>query len=299
MSLSLGVDAGGTRTIALAIDEGGNEVARAGSGPGNPLAVGDERAAHSLRAAVESVLAELPETPAAAHFGMAGAGRPRDEERARRLIESLGLDCPAGLSDDATTSFWSEARPPGIVLVAGTGSIAAALGLDGVVVRSGGYGYLLGDEGSGYWIGQQAVRAALRASDGRASATILTEIVHEMLGRTLDDVISDAHGGRLDRAALAGIAPAVLAADDDVARAITGRAVDELAALVRSCVARLGAVDAQELPLVLAGGLLVHNEQFRRRLEQSITGIDPRIDPQVLRHSPALGAARLAAMATR
>ena len=291
----LGVDAGGTKTHAVIIGPDDDIRAEAVAGPGNPLAVGDEVALASWRAAVVGATKEG--RPSAAHFGVAGAGRPDDRARASRLAARTGLECPVTLSDDARIAFRANAEFPGAILVVGTGSIAVAYDSRGAERRSGGHGYLLGDEGSAYWIGVKAVRAALRASDGRGPATVLAELVPRLMGvDSLDGVVTGTYASVVDRTALARLAPEVVGLDDEVARAITDRAVTEL---VTALGAALGHTETDtDHTIVLAGGLLVEGASVHQRLVQRLGEVMPSALIRTGNAPPAVGAARIARATT-
>jgi glucosamine kinase len=286
----LGVDAGGTKTHAVLMGPDDDVVAEAVAGPGNPLAVGDEHALESWRAAVADVTRIA--RPVAAHFGVAGAGRPDDLARAGRLAVRVGLECPVTLSDDARIAFRANADFPGAILVVGTGSIAVAYDASGAERRAGGHGNLLGDEGSAYWIGVEAVRAALRAADGRGPATALTDLVPRSLGGvSLDGVVSGTYSREIDRTALARLAPEVVGLDDEIARAITTRAVAELGLALEAVSDRGAGVEAA---IVLAGGLLVEGGSVCRLLVQRLAETMPHADVRRSDAPPAIGAARIA-----
>jgi glucosamine kinase len=285
--LYLGVDAGGTKTHAVLVDANGEMIAEATAGPGNPLSAGEEAARRSLEGAVREAL--RAGRPVAAHLGFAGAGRRGDWERIEALVRSLGLGCPFAVSDDARIAFQAAADPPGAVLVCGTGSIAAAYASDGSAHRAGGYGYLLGDEGSGYWIGREALRAALRAADGRGEPTRL-ESIPGMLGlSSLEEAVSAVYAGRVGCRELAGLAGHVLGVEDPAARRIAREAARELALAVRAAVRRAG-LRGGGVPLVLAGGLLREGSVLREMVVSLLPGLDAVPGEPV----PALGAARLA-----
>lgn len=297
--LFLGVDAGGTKTHAVLAREDGTLVAEARSGPGNPLSAGDCAALASLRAVVYELLArDARMTLGGAHFGVAGAGRPEDLERVERLVRSLKLPCPATVSDDAKVAFHAAADPPGAVLICGTGSIAVAFTPDGTEYRAGGHGYLLGDEGSGYWIGREAVRVALRSADGRGEPTELERIVPEILGRaSLEEVVSAAYAGEIDRPEMAALAVRILELEDFEAARIIAAATGELVLAVRTVLAAAG-IEAVSPRLVLSGGLLGEGSVLRERMEYHLGQDLP--SARIVRgevSAPAVGAARLARLA--
>ncbi|HEY8530717.1 MAG TPA: BadF/BadG/BcrA/BcrD ATPase family protein, partial [Limnochorda sp.] len=188
---------------------------------------------------------------------------------------------------------------PGVLLLAGTGSLALALGPDGREIRAGGWGYLLGDEGSGYWIGREAIRAALRAEDGRGPATSLTRRLCRAAGvERVSDLVGPVHRGEWSRARIAGLAKDVLEAavqGDEVARAIIDSAARELALLVRAVLDRaefLASLDP--VPTVTAGGLFRMGEAWLARVERALAREAPRARLAGRVEEPVVGAAYLA-----
>jgi N-acetylglucosamine kinase-like BadF-type ATPase len=291
----LGVDAGGTKTHAVLTDENGVVISEATSGPGNPLSVGEAVALISLRDATRGAITGYSEAALrAAHFGMAGAGRPTDAGRAERLVRSLDLPCPVTVSDDAKAAFYAAADPPGVVLVCGTGSLAVAYAGDGRQHRSGGHGYLLGDEGSGYWIGREAVRAALRSADGRGEPTALVRAVPALLGlASLEEVVSAVYAGGIGRPELAALAAGLARLDDTEIARIFASAADELVLAVRAALSGAG-IESEAPALVLSGGLL-RGGPLRRSVEERLKRALPhRVSILAGGTAPAMGAARLA-----
>jgi N-acetylglucosamine kinase-like BadF-type ATPase len=186
----------------------------------------------------------------------------------------------------------------GIVIVAGTGSCVWGQAADGRTSRSGGWGPIMGDEGSGYGIAVSALQAITRAADGRARSTSLTE---RLLGRmNLAEptrLVAAIHGGEWDRAKLAMLASDVIRAADEgdsIAKEIVGHHVEELADSVAAVVRRLG-MARDGLALALAGGLLTRAPTYRDRLLVDLgnRGLHPGHVIEV--SEPADGAVRRAA----
>src|SRR5439155_21403505 len=122
-------------------------------------------------------------TISAVGLGIAGVDRPHDEAAIREILRRLGHRETARVVNDAAIALVAGApERVGIVVLAGTGSIAYGADARGRTARSGGYGFLLADEGSGYWLGHQALRAAVRAADGRGPRSLLADLVFESLG---------------------------------------------------------------------------------------------------------------------
>ncbi len=166
--VAIGVDAGGTGTRALAVAADGRVLGSAGAGGANPNAHPPAEAAAAVSEAIRRAGAAATADGArvrACVVGMAGASRLADPGvRAVYDREWAGLDVVPGVLSDAETAFASAtAEPDGTVLVAGTGSVAGRIRDRRMTTTTGGYGWLLGDEGSAFWLGRQAVRATLDA----------------------------------------------------------------------------------------------------------------------------------------
>ena len=180
----IGIDAGGTKTVALLADETGEVLAEARGGGANLQVQGE--------LGVEKVLYEViaalgaPRPISAVCLGIAGVDRPGERDVIRDVLHRLGLGRRVRIENDAFIALVAGApERTGIVVVAGTGSVAYGVDPAGTSARSGGWGYLLGDEGSAYWLGHAAVRRAIRAADGRDGPTSLGEKVSAKLGRSL------------------------------------------------------------------------------------------------------------------
>jgi glucosamine kinase len=253
MELALGVDAGGTGSRALLLDHAGVQVGRGDGGPGNPMAgpVAVQRIGATVRAALRG------HDPARVGFAVVGiAGLSSLANHAVRDAfaaewRAIGLSCPVRIVGDAVTAFAAGApgETRGAVLIAGTGAVAALV--DGLEVRrtADGHGWLLGDEGSGVWVGLQAVRSAVR----RTSA-LGTAVMEHAGTRTPDELI--AWATRQSPRAFARLAPLVCTTRDAEAERIVAEAVDRLLATVAE-------LDHPDGPVVLAGGLLTADTPIR------------------------------------
>jgi N-acetylglucosamine kinase-like BadF-type ATPase len=271
--LVIGVDAGGTTTIAW-LDELGRTVAgaplgRGQAGPGNPRSVGFATATQAVTDAIRSALADADLTVgpvAGLCLCVAGAGRPEEQEQLRTWAISQGFSGSVTVTDDAEPIL-AAAVPDdaGIALISGTGSLALGRSADGRRDRVGGWGYLLGDEGSGYSIAVAGLRAAARAADGRAEQTVLLSRYMERFGiLTPAEFIESVYGAALSREQLAAHCDVVFEAapNDDVARQILNTAGSELAEMVTILARKLG-FEAGEYRLGVAGGVLLNQPALR------------------------------------
>lgn len=255
--LIAGVDAGGTATrVALMRD--GIELGRA---TGRRGAIGSAGAMSAAVAIGDTLRAALAQTGIASArvdvlvVGAAGAGRASARQqlaealRAERIADRVVVDTDAAIA--LQDAFGDD---PGILLSVGTGSIAVARSPDGQIVRAGGWGWQLGDEGSGAWLGREALRAAMRTLDGRADERALLDRLRTA-ARCADDDALIRWGNAAEARELAGLAPAVLhAAEAGIATAgtLVRSAALQTAALALHLATTTGLRD-----VALNGGLLL------------------------------------------
>jgi N-acetylglucosamine kinase-like BadF-type ATPase len=263
-ALFLGVDGGGSKTQAVAVDARGAVCGRGSAGSSNFRAVGIEQALAQLRAAVEDALPAGGARRAVdiAWFGLAGIHGKDDAT----LLEAelLPLARTVSVTNDAEFALSGLNDGPGVALIAGTGSIALGREASGQIIQVGGWGHLLGDEGSAYDIGRRAAQAATRAADGRGPSTVLLQLVQERWGLATPRSMIDHIYQTQEKALLASLAPATLElarGGDQVARAIRSHACAELAHAVIAVIDTLNV--AGPIPLILGGGLLLHERDLR------------------------------------
>src|SRR5688572_27615913 len=179
----LGIDAGGTKTVCLLASETGKVLAKARGGGANLQSAGELEVEKVLHHVMETALREHHVHPSAICLGIAGVDRPDDAEAVRGIMRRIGFKTPTLIVNDALVALVAGAGDEaGIVVVAGTGSIAYGRNAAGKAARAGGWGYLLGDEGGGFWIGRAALSAVVRQFDGRGPTTTLTEMVLHHMG---------------------------------------------------------------------------------------------------------------------
>jgi N-acetylglucosamine kinase-like BadF-type ATPase len=299
----LGIDAGGTKTVCLLADEQGHVVSEARGGGANLQAAGELEVEKVLHAVMEEAIGERDLQPAAICLGIAGVDREADAAAVRGIMRRIGFKTRTLVVNDALVALVAGAGDqPGVVIVAGTGSIA--YGRDGSdrAARSGGWGYVLGDEGGGFWIGRSALNAVVREFDGRGPQTMLTELVIDTmhLGNPTD-LVHAVYAGGLHRYAIAAIAPVVeRAADkgDAVATDIISRASSELAAAAASVITRLE-MRGERFPTLLAGGVFRGVPSMIPQVAARLAEVAPRSEVTRLRKEPAVGAVTLALGAAR
>lgn len=298
--LVIGIDGGGSKTLALLADRVGQLLGRGIAGASNYQNIGAAAAWAALDAAIAAAFvdAHLPPAPlAAVGLGLAGVDRPED----RKLFESWAAQrfggAPVIIANDAelvlaagTPDRW------GVALISGTGSIVFGCSPTGELARAGGWGHILGDEGSGYAIGVAALRAIMCAFDGRGPATALTRAVlaHWSLAAPPDLVghVYRADTGAADIAGVARLVDAAAEAGDRVALGILQQAGRNLAFTAAAVVRRLAL--PTPTPCAIAGGVVVKGGQVRSAFLAAAADLGLRLDPVIPVIEPALGAVRLA-----
>ena len=292
--VAVGVDAGGTATRALVSSNGHPAGAAEGAGA-NATTLGTDDAADAILTVVRKALAHR--RPAAVVVGAAGAGRRSVSAELEELIAAAFPAARVSVGDDAVIALRAAIPAgPGVVLIAGTGSIAYAENGERRA-RIGGLGYLAGDEGSAYAIGLAAVRLYGRVLDGRARADETTDLV----ARALDAPDRDAYLDALydvphAPATIAALAPGIIAfagKGNRAAAKIVQQAGLELGELVKSAARAVGLHEASPR-VALAGGLLTENSLLTFLLETRIVGDLPGAEILRGRDGAATGALRLA-----
>jgi len=241
--------------------------------------------------------------PAVICLGIAGVDRAEDAAIIRSIMRRIGNKAPVLVVNDALIALEAGAGDgPGIVLIAGTGSICYGRNERGQAARAGGWGYILADEGSGWWMGQRAIQAVMRQADGRGPATSLTPRVLAYFGVTDPAlVVHEVYYHDPRRRLIAGLGPAVQASVDEgdpVAREIVADAAGELALAARSVAEKLEMRGAQ-FPLVLSGGAFRVVTSLLADLTSRVAEVVPRGQPRLLDVEPAMGAVRLAVAEAR
>lgn len=299
--LAMGIDGGGTRTRACLADACGRVVGRGAAGLANVHHAGAGVALGNLRSAIGAALAEggaLARDVGAVFAGMAGVTHEASREAFRGMLHECGLGKAAiDIDHDIRIALAGGlAGRPGIALIVGTGSSCYGRTADGRSWQTGGWGAVLADEGSGYFLGREAMVAAVRMADGREGETPLRAAVFEWLGiGSVPEILRRIHEEGLSRTEIAAFAPGVsglAAAGDPVARSILQRGASFLAEMVAANHANLTTGDGPDV--VITGGLGTNDAGYRAMIEAEIGGRLPgaRVRRPIL--SPVAGAVLLA-----
>ena len=294
----LGIDAGGTKTVCQLADENGTLLAEA-RGPGaNLQAAGELQVEKVLHDVMAAAVGSRDILPAAICLGIAGVDRPEDSVIVAGIMRRIGAHARTLVVNDALVAL--EAGAPGVagvVIISGTGSIAYGRNADNEGARAGGWGHVLGDEGSGYWIGRAALRAVLRESDRRGPRTALTPLLLQHFGvAEAQSLIHEVYQSNLRPAAIGSLARCVQAAFSDGDQAASGilrAAADELESSGVSVARRLD-LGAETFPFILGGGIFRAVPWLRDELSRRLPLAVPRSITRLLDREPAAGAVSFA-----
>ena len=294
----VGIDGGGTRTVGILTTETGEHLAQVESGPSNYHVVGEAE----TRAILENVIGELrekagiPSTDSIRFcLGMAGLGRAEDKKIIGRICDELGISENRILTHDAHIALvGGTEKQHGVIVISGTGAIVYGINADGKDARASGWGYLLGDEGSGYDIAIKGLRAVVRAADGRGCSTDLTHrILDELELNAPDELIRWTHAASRETIAqLAEVVFDAARATDTIAEQIVDDATDEFVCAANSVINQLGFDGTFDI--VLNGGNLIHQPMFADKLRHQFARIAPNASVHLPKHDPAYGAVLLA-----
>jgi N-acetylglucosamine kinase-like BadF-type ATPase len=283
MEYVIGIDAGGTKTVCLLANEHGEILARTRGEGANLQAVGELQVEKILHTVMAQAIGSRRIVPAAICLGIAGVDRPNDA---------------AVIVNDALIALETGAPgQPGVVIISGTGSIAYGRNAAGEAARSGGWGYVLGDEGSGYWIGRAALRAVLRAADLRGPRTVLTQMLLDHFQVSQPQLLlHEVYHHHLKPAAIGALASSVQTAfseGDEAAAGILRGAADELEGSALSVARRLD-LTSEAFSFILSGGIFRAVPWLVEELSRRLPLAAAHSATKLLDREPAEGAVTLA-----
>jgi N-acetylglucosamine kinase-like BadF-type ATPase len=293
----LGIDAGGSKTVALLATETGVVLGQGRGGGANLRTHGELLVEKTLHEVIDEAMGgQAP--PDAVCLGIAGVDRSDDGATIRGIMRRLGFRERTLVVNDALIALVAGAgEPTGLVVVAGTGSIAYGVNAEGQAARSGGWGPVLADEGSGYWIGRRALIAVMRHADGRGPRTALTAMVLSHLGLSRpDDLVNEVYEGAERRPLVATLGALVSQATDGgdvVAAEILREAAGELVLAAATVIGRLGMRGAV-FQTFLAGGMFKSIPVLATEVSARLGDVAPRSTTTLMTADPAMGAVTLA-----
>jgi N-acetylglucosamine kinase-like BadF-type ATPase len=292
----VGVDGGGTRTVGVLAGAHGREIRRVETGPTNLHSVGRSAARANLRLLLEALLGDvcLVDQVGASVLGFAGAGRAADAAEMAVAVKDHGLTRGVRVTTDARVALHgAHDGEPGLLLIAGTGSMCYGRDAAGKQSRAGGWGHLLDDVGSAYDVGLSSLRAVVRQADGRTRPSPWGAATLRAVGTGIEGLIDWA--GAASKQDIAALAPVTVAAAGDGDASAVGlleRAATDLASLVA---AAAPALDLGAKPTVaLTGGLLLNDGPYRRLVVAALHRAHPTACARAPIHDAAWGAVLMA-----
>jgi N-acetylglucosamine kinase-like BadF-type ATPase len=301
MNYLVGMDGGGTKTTCIITDLNGNIMHEFTGGPSNFLMLGTETVSETLLQLITKSTEAVGITSdqlGAVVVGTTGAGRRPDAEKLEHdfvnyaAFKGIGFKNFRVESDARVALEGAFSGNPGSILIAGTGSIMFGMDQSGSIIRVGGFGRFLGDEGSGYVLGKKGLIAVSKEYDGRGEKTVITELVRQKFNIDSPEVlITEIYKNNFD---LASAAPLVIEAaekGDKAALVILEQETDEMISHVRTMHKK---IDEIELNLSLIGGLVTHenlySQTFKRKLKEEL----PQVNLKEPDYPPAMGAILMA-----
>ncbi|MFB1081890.1 N-acetylglucosamine kinase [Jeotgalibacillus sp. JSM ZJ347] len=288
----IGIDGGGTKTSCVIGDCEGKILATSLTGSSNIHSNPHHQVKERLLQLITDVMQKTDisiDQIAGIQLCLSGCDRESDKKHIREFFRGTKFEKKIGIANDAIAALYAgTAGAPGIVLIAGTGSIAYGLSKDqSNPVRVGGWGYLLGDEGSGYHIGQMALTSVLKSFDGRGPHTLLTTMLMEHFEiKNIQEIIPIIYGDQYTRTLIASLAEIVMKAEasgDGVAADILEQAVIEKCFIVKAAISQM---KENEIPIVLHGGLFSNDRykkkfctQLRSELNTEVNMIESHLPP--------------------
>ncbi|WP_099361600.1 N-acetylglucosamine kinase [Fredinandcohnia onubensis] len=289
----LAVDGGGTKTLAVLVDANGTILGEGRAGATNYHVAGAIKVREALEKAILAAFKDAGIDPSnvdnvkKAVFALAGIDTDNDEKEVSRVVQetvnglAIKIERLQVENDCLSALLGSTQNKAGVLLIAGTGSIVFAHDGNNRIVRSGGWGHRFGDEGSGYWIGKQAIESVLKMQDGRGEDTLLTKLVLEKFDFTKIEELynwaySDAYSVD-DVGALATTVDEAFRLDDPVSKRILERAVEELLLLVHTAIENAG-IQQNEFDLILQGGVFQHNHYIKNQVRNRIQLSFPKVN---------------------
>ncbi len=301
MKYFLGIDGGGTKTISYLVNEKGEILGRGEAGASAYHVTGIEKAAQEIKKAIDGAIQSSPEkinTLETACFGLAGIDSKQDYDTIYQVLTKQQIAHRIVLENDAVIALvGGNAKAYGVVLIAGTGAISLGINKKGQRKRAGGWGHIIGDEGSGYYIAISGLTAALKAYDGRGENTVLLPMFKKKLNLDkMEDIMVKVYFS-LSREEIASMAYIVFQAareGDRIAKKIIIKAGNELAQNITAVINGLDLAD-EEIEVPLVGGVFKNESSLLIDvIKKNVLKVAPRAKIIKPKFNPVIGAVIMA-----
>jgi N-acetylglucosamine kinase-like BadF-type ATPase len=302
-NLYLGVDGGGTKTEAVIADSTGSVIGRGLAGGSNPHNTADAQRMTNILAAIDQAKQEARlesnSSFTAACYGIAGLDSDQEMNRFQAMIDPLVKTSKSLVCNDGLIGFRSGTDSNlGICVIASTGSSCYSITPDGSHIKAGNWGYLLGDQGSGFCIGQEILKQAVKEFDGRRQPTdLMHKVIHHFEVDTLADLAQNLYNNQQPVSKIASLA--TLLSDPEYIHhpaiiAIATRAVSELFESLQAVADKIPPAAAKDFPIILTGKLFLAKNLITNPLIEKITLNYPTAHIILPEKSPVHGAVQIA-----
>lgn len=300
MKYLIGIDGGGTNSRLLAVGIDGSLIGECRGKSTNVDSNPQSVVLHNFKLLINAFCSKYNcslDDCVGLCFGTAGVDSEASRRMMEQMLDSLDIACPRKVVNDAEVALYANTRgKPGIMLISGTGSIAYGINEKRQVWRAGGFDYLVGDEGSAYWVAKRGVSAALKAYDRTGDETcMLNDICKYLHLNSVDEIVDFVYKkNKSDLADLCRVVTEASRKSDAVAMRIMDEAADELVCMVRAVAETLN-MGKKEYPLILGGGFLLHDRQLHQRVCERIASFLPQLKAEPMSVSAEWGAVYIAA----
>lgn len=295
MNYFIGIDGGGTKTKSILADDNLQILQTIEGGPANPLSISFERSAQTILGLIKKT--SQKKKIAFITAAIAGTGREHHKKKLKQEIikqaaaQKIVLNNFEIVTDAQAAVEGAFSGKPGIILIAGTGSILFGKDNKENFIRIGGYGKLIGDEGSGYSIGRKGLSDAVNAMDKRIANTILPDLINKKFNAaSRDELITKIYSDNFD---IASVAPLVIVAAQSGDKHALKILEEESGALVEHLEAAIKLLKAKEINLCLSGGLLSNKNFYSTMLKNKIRNNFKNVQIKKAEHPPEFGAVLL------
>jgi N-acetylglucosamine kinase-like BadF-type ATPase len=290
--LFIGIDGGGTKTVGVVTDESGKVVSTYAVGGTNPNGAGWDRVKEEMAFLFAKLMEGIPTGEVGGCFaGMAGVDHPNNRLKMKEIIDRILPGVPVEIGNDAINALYSgTANGTGITLISGTGSICIAVNSLGEQTRVGGWGYLIGDEGSGYDFGRRTLTAVMMSYDGRIHAPLLvSKVLAHFQCRHPSDLIPIIYEPGFEKKRIASVTPYLFEAfyeGEEAAKEIIEDCLNEMALMIKTALRKRFHTGETEIKVVLVGSVFQKQDKLvsmmKSRFEEEeylMEWIVPRVPP--------------------